>query len=36
MVTSVAVNTFSMLQLTLALLVNDKTVIETPHKFGIT
>ena len=36
MVTSVAVNTFSMMQLTLALLVNEKRVIETLHKFGIT
>ena len=36
MVTSVATNTFSMLQLALALLVNGKRVIETLYKFGIT
>ena len=35
-VTSIAANTFSMLQLALALLVNGKRVIETLHEFGIT
>ena len=33
MVTSVAANTFVMLQLALALLVNGKRVIETLHEF---
>ena len=36
MVTSVAANTFSMLQLVSALLVNGKRVIQTPHEFGMT
>ena len=36
MATSVAENTFSTLQLSLALLVNNKRVIKTLHKFGIT
>ena len=36
MVTSVAANTISMLQLALALLVNGKRVIETLQEFGIT
>ena len=36
MVTSVAANTFVMLQLALALLVNGKRVIETLHEFWIT
>ena len=35
MITSVAANTLSMLQLALALLVNGKRVIETLHEFGI-
>ena len=35
MVTSVAANTFSLLQLVLALLANGKRVIETLHEFGI-
>ena len=36
MVTSIAASTFSMLQLTFALLVNVKKVIETLQEFGIT
>ena len=36
MVVSAAANTFSMLQLALPLLVDDKRVIETLHEFGIT